>query len=215
MVKHGRRMPNTLKDSEGRYVYLNRQFEKVLGLTREEVIGRTNEQVLAASHAQSLFGGDREMLKAGAPQELEQTIQRDGEAQTYLCLKFPLLDDAGAPYALCCVATDITERKREDQALRRAKEAADEANRELESFSYSIAHDLRAPLRSIDGFSLAVLEDCEKLLDAKGTKYLRQVRESAQEMAQLIDDLLSLSRLTRHEIRRDRVDLSRLAGDRR
>jgi signal transduction histidine kinase len=73
------------------------------------------------------------------------------------------------------------------------------------------AHDLRAPLRSIDGFSQAVLEDYQGLLDAQGIKYLQQVRQSAQEMAHLIDDLLSLSRLTRHEIRRDRVDLSRLA----
>ncbi len=200
-----------LKDSEGRYVFLNRQFQKVFGLAREEVIGKTNVQLLAACRAQSLFGGDRQILRERVPKELEETIQKADGAHTYLCLKFPLVDAAGAPYALCCVATDITERKRADEDLRHAKEAADEANRELESFSYSVAHDLRAPLRTIDGFSQAVLEEYEGSLDAQGIKYLRQVRQSAQEMALLIDDLLSLSRLSRHELRRDRVDLSRLA----
>jgi DNA-binding response OmpR family regulator len=84
-------------------------------------------------------------------------------------------------------------------------------NEELESFSYSVAHDLRAPLRSIDGFSLALLEDYGEKLDAEGQQYLRFVRESAQQMAQLIDDLLTLSRVTRSEFRRDAIDLGDIA----
>jgi two-component system, NtrC family, sensor kinase len=84
-------------------------------------------------------------------------------------------------------------------------------NEELESFSYSVAHDLRAPLRAIDGFGLALLEDYGDKLDATGMEYLRYVREAAQQMARLIDDLLGLSRVTRNEFRRDRVDLSAIA----
>jgi light-regulated signal transduction histidine kinase (bacteriophytochrome) len=98
-----------------------------------------------------------------------------------------------------------------DEALRKAKAAAEEANRELESFSYSVAHDLRAPLRSIDGFSQALLEECAGQLNADGQRYLQYVRESAQRMSQLIDDLLGLSRVSRGELNRSRVDLSLIA----
>jgi DNA-binding response OmpR family regulator len=84
-------------------------------------------------------------------------------------------------------------------------------NEELESFSYSVAHDLRAPLRSIDGFSLALLEDCGDKLDDDGRRYLQYVRDSAQEMARLIDDLLALSRVTRGDLKRGETHVSSLA----
>jgi len=85
------------------------------------------------------------------------------------------------------------------------------ANRELEAFSYSVSHDLRAPLRSMDGFCQVLLEDYGEALDDEARGYLRRVRAASQRMAQLIDDLLKLSRITRTEMRREPVDLSRLA----
>ena len=84
-------------------------------------------------------------------------------------------------------------------------------NKELESFSYSVSHDLRAPLRSIDCFSLALLEDCGEKLNEQGKDYLRRVRAATQRMGRLIDDLLNLARVTREDMRRDPVDLSALA----
>jgi two-component system, NtrC family, sensor kinase len=84
-------------------------------------------------------------------------------------------------------------------------------NDELESFSYSVAHDLRAPLRSIDGFSLALLEDCGDKLDDAGKEYLNYVRQSTQHMARLIDDLLALSRVTRTPLDRAEADISSIA----
>ncbi len=101
--------------------------------------------------------------------------------------------------------------QRMNDALVRQKEAMEVVNKELEAFSYSVSHDLRAPLRSIDGFSQALLEDYADTLDDEGRKYLRYVRESAQEMARLIDGLLSLSRVTRAGLRRAEVDLAALA----
>jgi signal transduction histidine kinase len=106
---------------------------------------------------------------------------------------------------------EIAERARAEEALRHAKAAAEEASRELEAFSYSVAHDLRAPLRGIDGFSQALIEDCAEKLDEMGKTYLGYVRESAQHMAQLIDDLLSLSRVTRAELHRMPIDLAAIA----
>jgi two-component system NtrC family sensor kinase len=87
-------------------------------------------------------------------------------------------------------------------------EQLESKNEELESFSYSVAHDLRAPLRSIDGFGLILLEDYADKLDDTGKGYLNYVRESAQQMARLIDDLLALSRVTRSEFRRAPIDVS-------
>jgi len=86
-------------------------------------------------------------------------------------------------------------------------------NKELDAFSYSVAHDLRAPLRSIDGFSQALLEDYGEVLDDTGQQYLRYVRESAQQMSALIDDLLELSRVTRSELVRGGLDLSSIAQE--
>jgi DNA-binding response OmpR family regulator len=85
-------------------------------------------------------------------------------------------------------------------------------NRELEAFSYSVSHDLRAPLRTIDGFSAALLEDYGDKLDTKGQEHLGRVRAAARRMGMLIDDLLELSKVGRAELRRQRVDLSELAG---
>ena len=102
----------------------------------------------------------------------------------------------------------ITASLREKEVL--LKELA-AVNKELEAFSYSISHDLRAPLRSIDGFSQALLEDYAESLDAPGEDHLRRVRKASQRMGQLIDGMLKLSRVTRGEIRRETVDLTALA----
>jgi len=106
---------------------------------------------------------------------------------------------------------EIAERERAEGALRRASAATEAANRELEAFSYSVAHDLRAPLRSIDGFSLALLEDYSSGLDEQAKTYLGYVRESAQHMARLINDLLALARVSQAALRRAPLDLSHLA----
>jgi signal transduction histidine kinase len=94
---------------------------------------------------------------------------------------------------------------------RRQAQAAEVANKELEAFSYSVSHDLRAPLRGIDGFSQALIEDEAERLTPKGNDYLRRIRAGAQRMAELIDDMLRLSRVSRGELKKDRVDLSALA----
>ncbi|MBF2063226.1 MAG: GAF domain-containing protein [Calothrix sp. C42_A2020_038] len=99
-----------------------------------------------------------------------------------------------------------------NQGLRQAIIELKAVNRELEAFSYSVSHDLRAPLRSIDGFSLALIEDCIDQLDPTGQDYLRRIRLATQRMGQLIDDLLTLSRVTRSDMNFEPVDLSKLAS---
>ena len=101
---------------------------------------------------------------------------------------------------------EIAERKR-------AEEALEAANKELEAFSYSVSHDLRAPLRGLDGFSQILLEDYADKLDDQGKDYLRRLRGASQRMAQLIDDLLKLSHVTRAELSLEEMDLGALAQE--
>ncbi len=100
---------------------------------------------------------------------------------------------------------------RSAQELQAANQRLADANKELESFSYSVSHDLRAPLRAIDGFSQVLIEDYGDTLDDTGREYLDRVRAGTQRMGQLIDDMLSLARITRRAMQREPVDLSAIA----
>lgn len=101
--------------------------------------------------------------------------------------------------------------RKHGELLERQEQDLKEINKELEAFSYSVSHDLRAPLRAIDGFSQALLEDCAESLDARGKGHLARVREAVGRMGLLIDDLLGLFRITRAKFKRERVDLTSLA----
>jgi PAS domain S-box-containing protein len=202
-----------VKDAENlAFVRLNRAGEELIGRPRAELIGKTDFDVFPASQAEFFVATDRETLAATHVVDIsEEPIQTAGGTRWLHTRKVPLLDASGKPQYLLGISHDITERKQAILELSAAKAAAEEANRELESFSYSVAHDLRTPLRAIDGFSLALVEDYGDELDPEGRRYLSRVRDAAQRMAELIDDLLTLSRVTRSELRRDRVDLSALA----
>jgi len=106
---------------------------------------------------------------------------------------------------------EIKERKSAEEEIQRTNRELRAANKELEAFSYSVSHDLRTPLRSIDGFSQALLEDYADKLDAAALEHLQRVRRAAQRMAALIDDMLNLSRVTRCELHRETLDLSAMA----
>lgn len=136
----------------------------------------------------------------------------------------PFSNDAGEVLGAVAVVHDITEEMRVQDEIRtlnaeleqRVRERTAQlhaVNRELEAFSYSVSHDLRTPLRAIDGFSLALLEDYGDVLDQEGRFHLGRIRTASQRLGQLIDDLLKLSRLTRSDIEYAPVDLSALAAE--
>jgi signal transduction histidine kinase/CHASE3 domain sensor protein len=138
-------------------------------------------------------------------------IRQDGIRRWVLIEGTLYRDSRGEPSRMMGIVTDNTLEKEKAADLLRAVAQLAAANKELETFSYSVSHDLRAPLRSIDGFSQAVLEDNAGTLNAESVAHLARVRLASQRMAQLIDDMLEMARVSRVEMRMARVDLSALA----
>jgi PAS domain S-box-containing protein len=212
-----------LKDAEGRYLFVNEQFQAVFGLRREQVIGKVDHDVLPPDVADMLHGDDFLVLEARAPREMEELLPTRDGAHTYLSLKFPLIDASGLPYGISCVATDITERKRTEEALQREKEAV-ERERQLkhavevrDRFLGIASHELKTPLTSLElqvqslvrlgrADPDATLRDDR--VEAKCDAIVRQV----ERMTTLINDLLDIGRIAsgRLGLTRERVDLAEL-----
>src|SRR5260370_18399437 len=148
--------------------------------------------------------------------------RKDGVFRWFLTRVTPIFDAAGKLARWVGINTDIDDERRAKEAVKVMNEEVERrvlertaqltaANEELGAFSYSVAHDLRAPLRGMNGFAQVLLDDYKDKLDADGLDCLHEIHTNAQKMGQLIDGLLSLSRLTRSEMKRERVDLTSLA----
>ena len=204
-------------DLEGRVTTWNEGAERIKGYRAEEIIGQHFSKFYTPEAA-ALGKPALELKKAAEQGRFEEEgwrVRKDGSRFWASVVVTPLRDRTGQLRGFAKVTRDITERKQiEEQLERQRSELARSnteliaANKELEAFSYSVSHDLRAPLRSIDGFSLALLEDYEEKLDAEGKDNLHRVRAATQRMGVLIDDLLDLSRVTRAGMKVQKVDLS-------
>ena len=161
-------------------------------------------------------------LKGEAPYDTEFRLRlRDGRTRWIKATGLVLRDAGGAPVRMIGLNQDITEQREAQAEVQRLAQTLEQrvqertaqleaAYREQEAFSYSVSHDLRGPLRGIDGFSQVLLEDYRDRLDATGRSHLARIRAGVQRMGQLIEDLLKLSRLNRGELDRTQVDLSGL-----
>jgi PAS domain S-box-containing protein len=193
------------------FVRFNRAGEQLLGIPREQLIGKSDNDFFPPDEARFFIDKDRETLAkrtlVDIPEEPIQTSQGERWLHTK---KVPILDATGVPRFLLGISEDITDRKRDLAALREAKEQAEFSTRELQAFSYSVAHDLRAPLRAISGFGGALLEDYGDQLDEQGRSYLERIKTSVHRMGALIDALLKLSQVTREGLQVQPLDLGDL-----
>jgi PAS domain S-box-containing protein len=221
----------TITDIEsGRFVDVNEGYTRLFGFLRSEVLGRTALEVGMWQDPEERAALMAELKENGSIRDhLIHVKNRSGQPFTML-FSSDRIELGGRPHFVT-VGQDITARVEAERALRASEETlrrlnieleqrvADRtaeltaANAELESFSYSVSHDLRSPLRAIDGFSKALKEDFGEQLGEEGQDYLRRVRAASQRMGQLIDDLLQLSRAARMEMHRESVNLSEIASE--
>ena len=196
--------------TDGRFRRVNPAWEQALGWTAADL---TAIPYLDLVHPDDRADTTREAAKladGGTTFGFENRYRTKAGSYRWLSWKVAAFPGRGLLYA---AARDITEQKISERALHQYGSDLATANRELESFSYSVSHDLRSPLRSIDGFAQALAEDYQDRLDDTGRGYLARIRAAAQRMGGLIDDLLSLSRVSRAELSRTAVDLTAIAAD--
>ena len=140
-------------------------------------------------------------------------IDRDGSVRWLMSRGRPLPDSDGRPVRYIGIVMDITERKQAEEALKKYSAQLEDANKELESFSYSVSHDLRAPLRAIDGYARIIVKKYGDKFNEDALTKFNAIRSSIQMMGQLIDDLLAFSRLGRKDISMSKIDMEALIGD--
>lgn len=215
-------------DQDGKIVEFNPTAERTFGYAREDVIGKEMAPLiippaLRDKHREGL----KRYLKTGEEHVLgrrvEMTAVKADNSEFPVELGITRIETEGAPIFTAFVA-DITERKRAEEEIRalnaelekRVKERTAQlevANSELESFCYSVSHDLRGPLRAIDGFSEALVEDLPDDLPEQSMRYLERIRSATQRMGQLIEDLLNLSKVSRAGLTFTNVDLGAIAAE--
>lgn len=213
------------KTLEGRILSWNKGAERIYGYTASEAIGRSIA-FLAPDEMAGEFKNIMERLKRGESIEhLETTRQRkDGEMIPVMLTISPIKNDHGEIVGASTIARDITLKKKAEEEIIKLNQELETivaartanlelVNKELESFAYSAAHDLRTPLRSIDGFSKILMEDYSQKFDPEGKKYLEIIRTSSQRMGQLIDDILHLSKISRSPLKILPINISDMVAE--
>jgi PAS domain S-box-containing protein len=210
---------------DGRCTYINRPWLDFTGRTVEQELGNGWLERVHPEDAESMFRIFHNSLKSRVKYSMEYRMRHfDGNYRWMLEYGIPRYTSDGIFVGYIGTCVDISESKQAREEIKlmnveleyRVKQRTQQlenANKELEKFSYSVAHNLRSPLRGIDGWSLALMEEYYEKLDEQGRSYLARVRSEAQLMGNLIDDLLRLAHITRQEMKQVTIDLTALVND--
>lgn len=199
---------------EGIITSWNEAAHRIFGYQPHEIVGKSVSLLIPPGREPEERTILLTLARGERIDQLDTTRRRkDGRPLQVSLTISPIRDSRGAIVGASKVVRDITDRKRAEEALARARDLAESATRELEAFSYSVAHDLRAPLRGMNGFARVLLDSYGGKLDAEGQDWLHEIVYNAQKMAELIDGLLSLARVTRSGLTTESVDLTALARE--
>lgn len=210
------------KSLDGTITSWNQGAELIFGYTAQEIVGKNIKMLIPPRlHAQE----DEMIAQLAGGKSLRhfetERVRKDG-AHIYASITIsPLYDANGQLTSASVILRDVTERVKAREEIEKLNESLEqkviertaqleEVNKELESFSYSVSHDLRAPLRAIDGYARIIEEDYFKLFDEEGKRLFSVIQHNAKKMGTLIDDLLSFSRLGRKELNKMKVDMNEL-----
>jgi len=205
-----------ITDQRGIINYSNSNFSKISQYTSEELLGTDDRIINPEYHSKEFIRRLWETMADGKIWTGELKNRAKDNSFYWVDITIvPFLNKHGKPYQYIAIAADITVRKLVEEENRKLNEDLEERvkqrTEEMEAFSYSISHDLRAPLRAVNGFARILEEDYNELFDDEGKRLLSVVQENAKKMGTLIDDLLAFSRLGRKEINKSVIDMTALA----
>ena len=192
---------------------LNSKLAKSLAISRDEAVGKSCYECCYSEYAERIGWLHQQVVSRDRTLHIQEEITLPDGIHYFDTVVVPLQNTRGVIYATLHISSDIPDLAAIQEALSQRKIQLEAANRELESFSYSVSHDLQAPLRVINGFSQVLWEYYESRLDERGKHYLQRIQGNSQRMSDSIDALLELSRVTRSHMKSVRVNLSAIALD--
>lgn len=191
-----------VKDPDGHYLMVNRQWVSVVGITREQAIGNTDHELFPNELAAHFVANDKRVRQTKKLHIAEESPDMGGQ-RTYYSSKFPLLDQDGKLFATAGISADITELKRVEQELRQAREDADTANRAKSDFLANMSHEIRTPMNGIMGMTELALGT---ELTGEQREYLMTIESSAESLLALINDILDFSKIEAQKLELESID---------
>jgi PAS domain S-box-containing protein len=192
-----------MKDIEGRYMAVNRAFERGLKMSAESVVGKTDFDLFPADMAQRFREQDLLLLRELRTVEYESESTLSGARGVYWTVKFPVRDPSGQVRAICGMSTDITARKQAERDLQAAKEAAEAANRAKTEFLANISHEIRTPLTAISGYADLLLST--SITPLQRIDHVQTIRRNGEHLLSILNDVLDMSKIEAGRMTVERV----------
>jgi len=206
-----------ITDQKGSIKYANYNFCKISKFSYEELIGKDHRIINSGHHPKEFIRNLWITIANGKIWRGElKNKAKDGSFYWVDTTIIPFLDENGKPYQYVAIRADITQRKQAEEEIiilnEELEKRVKERTEEIESFSYSVSHDLRGPLRAVNGYAKILEEDYNSVLDAEGKRLLNEIQYNALKMGVLIDDLLAFARLGRKEVQGSKIDMNKLTA---
>lgn len=183
------------KDRAGRYLLANKEYLKIGDWTEDQVLGKTDFDLFPAEVAEQLKLNDQATLNSHEATEFEEIVEQPKGRRVYISIKVPMKTPDGHTFAVCGIATDITEREEAQNLLREARDSAEIASHAKSDFLYVMSHELRTPLNAVIGFSEALMLEYLGPLNEKQTDYVQSIRNSGAHLLQIINEILDYAQI--------------------